>query len=135
MGKIPHIVRVFSNYKRELLELSWVRDSCRELNILLLVSQYTFSLLLFMVNNKNQFQINSEIHNTNNRNNSNLYQQLSHLTIYQKGPFYMDIKICKSSTWNKRCLILLINLNHLWDGFFTNIHFIHWKNISIVTYK
>jgi len=24
LGKIPHTVRVFSNYKRELLELSWV---------------------------------------------------------------------------------------------------------------
>jgi len=35
--------------------------------------------------------MNSEIH-TNTRNNSDFYQPLSHLTIYQKGPFYMGIK-------------------------------------------
>jgi hypothetical protein len=49
-----------------------------------------------MVNNKNQFQMNSEIHNIKNRNNSNFYQRLSHLTIYQKGPFYMGIKVYNS---------------------------------------
>jgi len=41
-----------------------IRDSSRELfkilNILQLVSQYTFFLLFFVVNNKNQFQMNSE---------------------------------------------------------------------------
>ena len=50
------------------------RDSSAELfkilNILPVASQYTFSLLFFVVNNKNQFQINSGIHNINNRNNS-----------------------------------------------------------------
>jgi len=76
-----------------------IRDSCREflkiLNILPLISHYTriFSLLLFMVNNKNHFQMNSEIHNMNIRNNSDYYQPLSHLTIYQKGLFYMGIKV------------------------------------------
>jgi len=43
--------------------------------------------------NKNQFQMNSEIHNMNTRNNADYYQPLSHLTIYQKGPFYMGIKV------------------------------------------
>jgi len=73
------------------------RDSCRKffkiLNILPLISHYIFSLLLFMVNNKNQFQMNSEIYNMNTSNNSVYYQPLSHLTIYQKGPFYMGIKV------------------------------------------
>jgi hypothetical protein len=30
------------------------------------------------------------------------------------------------------CLIILRDLNHLWKGFFTNVHFIHWKNIPII---
>ena len=77
-----------------------IRDSCREyfklLNILPLSSQYIFSLLLLVVNNKNQFQMNSEIHNINTRNNSDFYQPLSLLTVYQKGPFYMNIKLYNS---------------------------------------
>ena len=77
-----------------------IRDSSRGLfkilKILPLVPQYTFSLLFFMVNNKNQFQMNSEIYNVNNRNNSNFYQPLTHLTIYQKDPFYMGIKVHNS---------------------------------------
>ena len=43
-----------------------IKDSCRELfkllNILPLISQCIFSLLLFMVNNNSQFLVNSEIH-------------------------------------------------------------------------
>jgi len=58
------------------------------LNILPLVSQYTFSLLFFVVNNKNQFQMNFEIHNIKNRNNSNFYQPLSHLTISKRSLLY-----------------------------------------------
>jgi hypothetical protein len=61
------------------------------LNILPLISQYIFSIPFFVVNNKNQFWVISEIHVTS-RNNSNFYQPLSHLTTYQKGPFYMVIK-------------------------------------------
>ena len=49
-----------------------------------------------MINNENQFQVNFEIHNINTRNNSDFYQPLSHLTIYQKGPFYMGIKVYNS---------------------------------------
>jgi hypothetical protein len=58
------------------------RHSCRELfkmlNILPLQSQYILSLVLFVVNNKNQFKVNSEIHSINTRNNSNVFQPLSH---------------------------------------------------------
>jgi len=81
------------------------RDSCRKffkiLNIIPLISQYIFSLLifsllLFKVNNKNQFQINSEIHSINTRSNSDFYQLLSHLTIYSKGNFCRGIKVHNS---------------------------------------
>jgi hypothetical protein len=49
-----------------------------------------------VVNNKNKFQMNSEIHNINAKNNSAFYQPLSHMNIYQKDPFYTGIKIDKS---------------------------------------
>jgi hypothetical protein len=67
-----------------------IRDSCRELfktlNILPLISQSIFSLLLFVVKNKNTFRMNSEIHSINARNNSDFYHLLSHLTIIKKVP-------------------------------------------------
>ena len=37
--------------------------------------------------------MNSEIHSINTWNNSDFYQHLSHLNIYQQGPFYMGIKV------------------------------------------
>jgi len=77
-----------------------IRDSCqwffKILNILPLIPQYIFSLLLFVVNNEKQFWMNSEIHNSNTRNNSYFYQPLSHLAVYHKGPFYMGIEVYNS---------------------------------------
>ena len=78
------------------------KDSCREffkiLNILSLISQYIFSPLLLVVNNKDQFRMNSGTHSIRTRNTSDFYQPFSHLTIYQKGPFSMVIKIYNSLT-------------------------------------
>jgi len=51
------------------------------------LSIYIFSLLLFVVNNKTQFWMNSKMHKINTRNNSEFCQSLSHLTIYQKVSF------------------------------------------------
>jgi hypothetical protein len=73
------------------------RDSCRELfkilKVLPLRSQCRVSLVLFVVNNKKNFKTNSEIHSINTRNNSNLFQPLSHLSIYQNGPYCFGIKV------------------------------------------
>ena len=48
------------------------RDSCRKLfinlEILPLPSQYILSLLMFMIRNRNQFLVNSEIHHINTSN-------------------------------------------------------------------
>jgi len=53
------------------------RDSCwnlfQKLKILPLKSQYIFSLLLFVVNNKDQFTVNSATYNTNTRQSTNLH--------------------------------------------------------------
>jgi len=72
------------------------RDSCREhfkkLKILTLRSQYIISLLLFVVDNGDYFKVNSQIHNINTRNKSNLYLPISNLSVYQKGTYYSGIK-------------------------------------------
>jgi hypothetical protein len=47
-------------------------------------------------NNKNQFRLNCEVHSINIRNNSDFFQPLSHLAVYQKDPFYVGIKVYNS---------------------------------------
>ena len=73
------------------------RDSCRELfkhlRILPLQSQYILSLLLFIVDNKNLFHVNSEVHSINTRQNFHLHQPQANLTLYQKGAYYSGIKV------------------------------------------
>jgi hypothetical protein len=73
------------------------RDSCRQLfknlKILPLMSQYIFSLLLFVAENRDLYESNSEIHNINTRFSSDLHTPLANLTTFQKGPLYSGIKV------------------------------------------
>jgi hypothetical protein len=50
-----------------------------------------FSLLTFVVQNKNLFLTNIENHNLENRKKNNLYLPQTNLTIYQKGAYYSGI--------------------------------------------
>jgi len=72
------------------------RDSCRKpfqlLRILPLESQYILSLLMFVVENKSLFQVNSDRRSINTRQNFNLYQPQANLTLYQKGVHYSGVK-------------------------------------------
>ena len=54
----------------------WEARQFKKLNILLLQSQYILSLVLFVINNKNKFAANSEIHSSNTRNISNIHQPI-----------------------------------------------------------
>jgi len=71
--------------------------SCRELfkamENLPLYSQYTFSLLVYAVNNKHLFTKNSEVHNHDTRSANNFYLPTTILTKYQKGTYYTGIRI------------------------------------------
>lgn len=73
------------------------RESCRplykQLQILTLPSQYIFSLLIFVVKNKDLFLSNSEIHTINTCNNFNLHIPNTNLTLFQKGVLYSGCKI------------------------------------------
>jgi hypothetical protein len=70
------------------------------LKILPLSSQYIYSLVMFVVNNKNLFVENSELYATKTRNNSNLHPPLSNLTVFQKGRQYFGIKVYNSLPGN-----------------------------------
>jgi hypothetical protein len=56
-------------------------------------SQYILSLLTFVVQNKNFFSTNNENHNLDIRQRNNLHLPQANLTIYQKGTYYLGIKI------------------------------------------
>jgi hypothetical protein len=68
-----------------------VRTSCRDLfkvmEILPLKSQYIFSILLFVVKNKNLFISNYDSHNVRTRLYENPHYPSAVLTLYQKGVF------------------------------------------------
>jgi hypothetical protein len=93
----PHSIHIFRLQKRivRIIINSRGRDSCRELfrnlNILPLQSQYIYSLLLFMVNNRDEFKSNSEIHGVHD-----FHYPSSNLTTFQKGPHYFGIKMFNS---------------------------------------
>jgi hypothetical protein len=76
-----YVIRIEMGCKR--------RESCRhlfkKLKLLPLPSQYILSVLVFVVNNTNQFTTNSEIHSINSRQFSNFHQPRSDLFKYQKG--------------------------------------------------
>ena len=67
------------------------RDFCREffkiLGILPLTAQYTYSMTVFVVNNWEYFTENSKLYDIKTRNNKNLFQRQSNLSI--KGVLFM----------------------------------------------
>jgi hypothetical protein len=97
-GNSPHSIKIFRMQKNVIrIMLSCRRRvSCRnllrKLEILPLASQYILSLMLFVVQNKNELMVNSEIHGINTRQHSNLHQPLSNLTKYQNGIYYSGLK-------------------------------------------
>ena len=73
------------------------RNSCSKmfikLQILPLSSLYIFSLLLFVIKNKELFTTNNEIHNIYTRQYLNFHQPSANLTKYQTQVYYMSHKI------------------------------------------
>jgi hypothetical protein len=68
----------------------------KTLNILPLLSQYIFSLLMFVINNKDLFLTNSNHYGISTRQANNLHLPQANLTLYQKGVHYSGIKIFNS---------------------------------------
>ena len=73
------------------------QESCRylfrELKILTLPSQYIFSILVFVAENRNLFLSNKDIHSYNTWCNLNLHLPSVRLTIVQRGVLYSGCKI------------------------------------------
>ena len=98
-GNSHSSINVFKIQKRiiRIMTKSNKRDMCRslfkQLRILPLPSQYIFSLLLFVVTNKELFLLNSQIHSIHTRHSDNLHLPQTGLTLVQKGVAYSGCKI------------------------------------------
>jgi hypothetical protein len=130
-GTSSHSLNIFKLQKR-IVRIP--RDSCRTffktLKRLPLASKYILSLALFMVTNKTLFRQNFVIHNFNTRNNSNFFQVMTHLTMFQKSPAYAGVKIynhlpadikdlaCDIKGFKKSIKIVCMTVFILWMSFF-----------------
>ena len=136
MRNSPHSTVICKIQKRiiRIMTKSRSRDSCRRffqrLEILPLHSQYIFSVLLFVVKNKDLYTTNQEIRNINTRSNINLHPPVCNLTIFQKGAYFSDIKLFNHLPQKQKVSQTRQNyLNLRWKGFLTYTHFIQWRII------
>jgi hypothetical protein len=88
-GMQKRIVRIMLGYRR----LASYRNLFKKLKILPLMSQYVFSITLLIIKNQQQFTINSEIHNINTRQHTNLHQPAPNLTGFKQDIYYSGVKI------------------------------------------
>jgi len=63
------------------------------MNILSFYSQYTFSCLIYIPNNKYLSITNQEIHNINNKSNPKFHISSTNLTKLKKGVYYSGIQL------------------------------------------
>ena len=87
-GHTSDSIKIFRLQKKIIRIMMGCRSSDSlffNLEILPLPSQYILSLLLFMMKNRKQFMVSSEIYHIDTRQQANLHQPSMNLTKYQKG--------------------------------------------------
>jgi hypothetical protein len=76
------------------------KTSCKrlfkKLEILPVPSQYIYSLINFFVNNQENFQTHSSVHNINTRNKHHLHRPTANLSCFQKSALYSGITVFNS---------------------------------------
>jgi len=104
------VIRIITNNSR--------RESCKHLfkwlKILTLPSQYIFSVLVFIAENRDLFMFNRDIHSFNTQNHLDLHLPSTHLTVVQRGVLYSGCKI-----FNKLPVQIKSHFENLWN--FKNI--------------
>jgi len=93
-GNVPYSIHIFKLQEKTIrtITTSSNRASCRNLfknlNIFTFMSQYIFSLLWFVITNKEQF----EYQGRNTRYGSNIHLTISNLSVYQRGYYQKGLK-------------------------------------------
>jgi len=94
-GVILILVTVFLKFKKRMIRV--ITNSCRhepchdfykKLQIMALLIQYTFSLLVFVNKNRKFYTSNFEIHDIFTCHNHNLHLPSTNLTLLQKGVLF-----------------------------------------------
>jgi hypothetical protein len=71
--------------------------SCRvlfkHLGILPIPSVYLYSLMMFVVNNLEKFQLNKSVHGINTRNKEHLRRPVTHLSSYQRDVYCTGVRL------------------------------------------
>jgi len=83
------VIRIMAGAQHRTLH----RSLFEQLEILPVPCQYILSLINFIINNWENFQTNSSIHNINTRNKHQLHRPYAKLPCFQKSTFYAGIKI------------------------------------------
>jgi hypothetical protein len=98
-GNSPYSIKIFKISKKIIRIITNLRkrDSYRNIlkrtKILPFYSQYIFSLLIHIVDNRHLFITNQAIHNINTRSNLKFHIPSSNLTKFQKWVDYSGIKL------------------------------------------
>jgi hypothetical protein len=98
-GGASQALKVFVMQKRILRVMMNMRprDSCREIfkrmKIMTLYSQYIYALLLFVTNNKNLFQNNSELYDYKTRLRKNLHMPSMNLAKFDCGAHIIGMRV------------------------------------------
>jgi hypothetical protein len=73
------------------------RDSCRnlfkKLDIVPLSCECILSLMLFVIDNQNNFCSGLEVHGLNIRSQTQHYLPISNLSVFQKGTMFINIRL------------------------------------------
>ena len=115
-GKSPESIKIFRLQKKIIRIMMGCRnrDSCRKLffnlEILPLPSQYIFPLLLFVIRNKNEFLVNSEMHHIDTRQHANFHHPSANVTGYRKGVYYLGVNVFNMPPSYIQILIIPRNL-------------------------
>jgi hypothetical protein len=74
------------------------RNLFKRLQILTFPHKYMciYSLINFITNNKNLFQMNADVHSVNTRHKRCLHKIIANNTFYQRSTYYAGIKIFHS---------------------------------------
>jgi hypothetical protein len=101
-GNLAHAQQIFKLQKRVVRVMSGMgpRSSCRnlfkKLNVLPVPCQYILSLMLFIIDNQQDFFTNAHVHGLDTRNKNHLYLPVQSLTCIQKGVSCSGVKIFNS---------------------------------------
>jgi hypothetical protein len=135
-GNSPESIKIFRLQKKIIrIMMGWrSRDSCK--NCFLTWKSYPslpnilFPFYCSIIRNKNQFQVNSEIHQINTRQHVNLHQPPVNGTKHQKAIHCTRVKVFNVLPFYiKQSLIIQKNLKHCYKNTYVKIPYIPWMNI------